>query len=758
MPFKSLPRTNPSLLGLFALLAAGAIGLHAQALPPGGMAPPSFTPPPPPSFVPPPPPSSAPDSAAQPETDEETAARPESQVPDLNYPAQGIMDPDDPKLDDIVGLIQIPELGTNDVLSMLEEFTGKPILRQQSLPAIKVTFFSQGELTRGQAIRAIESLLALNGVAITRVGKNFLKAVPAAIINTQVPLFWEGTTLNARPTQLIYEKMFELDFLTPTEVIGLIQPLMSQGAPIAFEKSGKLLITDSLINLQRIERILNTVDSPSPIDTEILVFQLENSNAQDLLRRLQQIQAGPLRSRLENNTTFDADETSGQLIVFTHPSNVELIENLVAKMDVDVAPATATKVYNIRYAEAVEIVEIIDQVVSGQKEARDEQNGNRRARTVQQQQQRNEAAAAARAEASNLQFSDFLTLVPDERANSVVASGTPNDLRALDDLIDQLDVLLAQVRIEAVIVEVSLTENDTSGISALGASYFYDDDDGETLGINPFSIGGLSFGGAPTAGGPNTGDEEGGGPGIYFSPDGQFGIAAVLQAVETNSRAQVLSAPTIVTTHNREARILVGESRPILTGTSTSNQTGFATAQVQYRDIGIELTVTPLIGSNDVIQLEIEQKIENVGEPVEIEGNLQPVIISRQASSFVSVGDGQLVVLGGLQSVNTTENESKFPVLGDIPILDEIFTRTTKQEIRKEIILFLRPKIIRSAEEADEVTREQFNVMESRDRVENYLETGTFRQEEPDEEDEEPVEEEEDDTSKPNTSSRNKRP
>ena len=722
-------RNAVAIGGLAALLLPGTLPLHAQRTDSTPSTPPSFVPPSPPNFVPPPPPGAPPPRSRrtaqqQQEADENTtAARAQTDRDQREQdPSRGIVDSNDPRMNDTVGLIQIPDLGTNDVLSMLEEFTGKPVLRQQSLPAVKITFFSQGELTRGEAIRAIESLLAINGIALTKVGEDFLKAVPAATINMQAPLLWEGSTLGATPTQLIYEKVFELDFLTPNETIGLIQPLMSQGAPIAFEKSGLVLITDSLVNLQRIERVLNVVDAPSRSRTEILFFELKNNNAREVLRRLQQIQTGPLKNRLENNTTFDADDRMNQLIVFTHPSNVDLINNLIEKMDLDMTPLTNTRVFSIRYAEAVEVVEIIDQVVSGQKEARESETGNTnqgggaRQRQQQQQQQANQAAAALRAEAGNLQFSNFLTLVPDERANSVVASGTPSDLTSLENLIEQIDVLLAQVRIEAVIAEVTLTDDDASGISSLG--FFYgEDDDGPTLSIDPFAIGGIGFG----RGGEN------GAPAFFFGPDREFEMTAILDAVKRHGRSEILSAPTIVTTHNREARISVGEQRPIISGTTFSGTSGASSSQINYRNIGIELTVTPLIGSDNVIQLEIEQSIEDVGEDVLIDDNIQPVIISRQASSFVSVGNNQLVVLGGLQRNRRTDSSSKFPILGSLPLLEKIFTRTTEGEERTEIILFLRPRIIRTAGQAHEVTREQIEVMESRERVEDYLETGTFR-------------------------------
>jgi general secretion pathway protein D len=371
---------------LTGLILCMAIPGHAQTMDDGDTdeqpsfgnvgPPPNFVPPPPPNFSPPPaPPSSLPptNNRAGSRTPAEQATTP-TQEELLQRPSD-LVDEEDPEMAELVGLIRIPEMGTNEVLEMLENFTGKPILRQQSLPSVKITFFSQGPLTRGEAITAIESLLALNGIAITSMGEKFLKAVPSAVINAQVARVWEGSTLDAVPSQTIYEKIFELDFLTTDEAAQLIQPLMSQGAPIAFDKSHLLLITDALINLQRIERLLPILDKPSALKTEMLFFELQNIGSDDVVQRIQSLAQGPLRRQLENNTTVESDDRTNQVIIFTHPSNTSLIENLVERLDVDVAPTTATEVFSIRYADATELVNIIEQIVTGQREVRQDTGG-----------------------------------------------------------------------------------------------------------------------------------------------------------------------------------------------------------------------------------------------------------------------------------------------------------------------------------------------------------------------------------------------
>jgi general secretion pathway protein D len=733
------PRVLKTVLAA-AILAGGLT--HAQAQQelenePEKAAPPFSEMGPPPEFVPPPPPNFNPPTAL-PTNVQRSRSRP------IAPPATGaaadeaallerpsaLVDAADPLMQETVGLIRIPEMGTNEVLEMLENFTGKPILRQQTLPSVKITFFSQDALSRGEAITAIESLLALNGIAITNLGDKFLKAVPSAIINAQVPRPWEGTTLGATPSQMIYEKIFELDYLTTEEAATLLQPLMSQGAPIAFSKSNLILITDALVNLQRIERLLPVLDKPGKMRTEMLFFELQNLDAEEVVRRLQQLVTGALKNRLENNTTFDADERTNQIIVFTHKSNVELISRLIGKLDIDVAPNTATEVYSIRYADAVEVVNIIEQVVTGQRQVRTETGADNnpaaqaaRARAAAQVRQSNQVAAAARADAPNLQFSDYLTIVPDERANTIVASGTQNDLVYLKQLVDEIDTLLAQVRIEVVITEVGLTDEDTRGIDNFGVSFsselpsidFSDPD--ATWTLTPGNFYGVNFGD------------------IIWGPGGSS-IDFVLTAAQTNSNISVLSAPTIVTTHNKEATVSVGEERPVVTGTTTFTASDGVQEQVQYRDIKLELKVKPLIGSDGIVQMEIEQQIQSVIDSVVIgtgsNQREQPVIGTRSANSYVSVGDGDLIALGGLQSLETRDNEGRMAILGRIPIIGDLFSSKGTFYKRSEILIFIRPTIIRTTVEAGSDANKLIDQIEGTENIRGYLENGTFRK--PDEE------------------------
>jgi general secretion pathway protein D len=249
--------------------------------------------------------------------------------------------------------------------------------------------------------------------------------------------------------------------------------------------------------------------------------------------------------------------------------------------------------------------------------------------------------ADGKGDAQEFKFSGSVAVEHDKYSNSIIVCGTRRDMAHVEKIISGLDVLLEQVRIEVVIAQVTLANNETSGLESLGISY---NTPLNPVG-NPVPSGDkrMNFAGQ----GASSNGIEGG-----FSFGGtlhKFSLGYVFNRAKSHGNIKVLSAPTIVTTHNREASIKVGESRPVITAnfTDLTNQKSIRNT-INYKAIGRELTVTPLIGPNGVIQMKIDELIQKISGDVAIDGNNQPIITKRQAVSFVSVQDGDTVVLAGL--------------------------------------------------------------------------------------------------------------
>ncbi|NBV53160.1 MAG: type II secretory pathway, component PulD, partial [Verrucomicrobia bacterium] len=290
------------------------------------------------------------------------------------------------------------------------------------------------------------------------------------------------------------------------------------------------------------------------------------------------------------------------------------------------------------------------------------------------------------------EFSSNLTVLPDIRSNSVVVSGTNDDLRLLHDLIDKVDIVLPQVRIEVVIAEVKLSDNETNGFNTLGLTVT----NGKLVGIGGTG-GGFNVNGTPatvngTVGANTTPVNASQG---LLNPNTNS-LSATIGLVTTPRKGdlKVLSVPAITTTHNKEATIFVGESRPVITGSTTAATTGQVTSTVSQRDIGIQLKVLPLIGKDGAVQLQVSQSVEDILGTTILDGNEQPIIGRRTTDSYVSAMSGEIVVLGGLQRTVTTKSTSR---LGPIPIIGDIFGSSTNTEEKQELIIFLRPYVLNSS-------------------------------------------------------------
>ncbi len=619
--------------------------------------------------------------------------------------------------DGMIGPIVLVDETAHQVVELLQKLTGKTILMQQTLPPLKVNFNSIKPLPREEAIIALESVLSLNGVAITPVNKDFLKAVPTVGINTQAPEILENPALDKQPSQKVYSKFYTLNYLSTEEALPMLQPFLTPGVSsiTPFPKSTALLITDALINLQRVETVLLHADRPVQMREEILFFPLENITAAEMQKRLEQLYDKSLKNYLQGSTTFDADERTNQFIVITHASNIPTIRRFVDSLDVDSAPITQSRVFTLKHADAPKVVEVIQQIINGQKQSvKDKEKDLKKNTTTPELSVPGSSGDGGQ---NSLQFSDYITIVADERSNAIVTYGTRSDLSQVENLVEEIDVLLPQVRIEVVISEVTLNDDSQRGIDSFGITW---NENGS--GVLSTDIKGPQS--SKIANRPFTLTASG-------NSIANASINALLQTAQRNNNVSILSAPTIVTTHNQEATIEVVQQRPIITAQNTDvTNTNSITNTINYKDIGITLKVKPLIGIDGVIQMEITQKVEDVFGEQEINGVNQPLIGKREAKSFVSVSDKELIILGGLQENKHTETERKMFILGQMPIIGSLFTSVIKEDEKRELIIFIKPHLIATPGKGNEDAEAVLLHTDTRETVESYLENGEWPKEE----------------------------
>ncbi|MEA2067559.1 MAG: secretin N-terminal domain-containing protein, partial [Verrucomicrobiota bacterium] len=430
-----------------------------------------------------------------------------------------------------------------------------------------------------------------------------------------------------------------------------------------------------------------------------------------------------------------ANDQNNSLLVYGTDSDIGQLRDIVSQNDVAVSPRTQSRIFHIKHADANDVVRTINPLITAQQRAREREASRRRTRRRDGESDEAdpgaagaEAVDAVLAEAGiefdeDLQFSPYVTLSADDRSNAVIVYGTPFDLQQVEDLIIQIDQVLPQVRIEVVIAEVMLKNGQVSGLDSFGISY----DNPFPFQVDGAANGGVSSRGGILGGTPElvNGSGAAGEIGIGLNP---FSLQSVFRTAKEDGKVRILSAPAITTTHNRPASINVGEARPIITSSTSSLVSANLTTRstVEYRDIGIELKVRPLVSEEGYIQLDIEQVVETVIDTQTIDNNEQPIIGTRRAISFVSVRDEQIIVMGGLQSEATIVSEGKVWILGDIPLLGRLFRPKRDTTTVRELIIFIRPHLVGDMTTEELMAREQENPGLVTDDVATYLETGHF--------------------------------
>jgi general secretion pathway protein D len=631
-----------------------------------------------------------------------------------------------PSSDEIIGPIQMRGETLEAVLFQLGRWTGRSVIRPQSLPAIEGYTLTLPPMPKSETVLAVETMLELSGIAVSPLGEHFLKVVPIGQVRTEAPEMIDGSTLDLPPSGRIVTKLFRLTFLHLNEFKDQAGPLLNQalGGPVLFEKSNAVLITDSLSTIQRIERLIQELDKPGTAGLQPKFYPLQYAKASDLVNKITAMLKPPLSNGLSSATSVTADDRTNQIVVISDPRQYAFFDELIQNFDIRAAPNTRNEVIFLKHATAKDVATLLTNLVSGRNQAttKSEQTGGKSgsSTTIRNQPPPGNnpqtpanvptgIASLLGESGSTSDFSSLLTVLADDRSNSIVVSGTVDDVRLIREVVDKIDVLLAQVSIQVVIAEVTLTDSDTSGINALNL----------TIGQDPK--------GATRVTQFNTGTSANGiaGWNITGGIVNPLSFAAALGNNGSNSNVKVLSADTIVTTHNKQAEFVVSQQLPIITGSTsspgtTTSSNGYTSSTVTYKDIGIDVKVTPLIGDDGSVQLEIDQKVDDKVGEVQVDTNTQPIIGHREATSFINVGDGQMIVLGGLQQTKHSTSRTKLGFLYEIPIISQLLGGRTHEEDRTELLLFVRPHIIQPNETSKDANA-SINQLTNKNEVKKYL-------------------------------------
>ena len=433
-----------------------------------------------------------------------------------------------------------------------------------------------------------------------------------------------------------------------------------------------------------------------------------------MVNKLRTVLSGSLQTQLGTSTTYNADDRTNQIILIADRRQYPFFDELIAKLDVKADPNTRNEVIYLKHAAAKDVSTLLTQLVTGQTNAAQKTS----AQSVRPGQINlpgqpaapqpaapqpavvNSVGPEIASLAGSNEFSTLVTVTYDERSNAVIVSGTGDDIRLIKDLVDKIDIILAQVRIEVIIAEVTLSDTDKTGLTALNLTAATN----ATTGVRSVT----NFSGAVA------------GWNITEGIVDPLSLKAALTDAGTRSNVNVLSAPTIVTTHNKEAQVVVGQKRPVVTGTTSVSTTGGTSSTYTYQSIAIDLKVTPLIGDDGSIQLKIDQKVDDLLGSTTIDGNQVPIIGTRQATSFINVYDNQMVVLGGLQRQKFGNDRAKIGFLAEIPIISQLLGGREKSRERTELLLFVRPHVIKPSEVSADA-KKNIDGLSNKEQINQYL-------------------------------------
>lgn len=567
-------------------------------------------------------------------------------------------------------LTRLQAMPLEQVMELYAEVAGRTVLRSPAVnfDAIKLTLNTKTPLTEKEWLQAIDSLLALNQVAVIPTGEKFLTVV------TMADALKEGARFNTNSARELPEasqyitKIIQVTNAKPSEVVPALQPFAKLNSILPIDATGVLILRDSAINIKRMLEILEKIDVVVPSDEEFKVIPINYALAADVAQVLGSFTtAGPSAGGTAGSRTGGTGATGARRTGTTSPfgGNAGGIPGMGGAANSPfgtppgtnpgvpgaATPGTANTAFQSR------LNQIVSNITGGRG-----------------------GGAPLLGEAK---------IIPYDRSNSLLVLANKAELLMLTRLLKEIDVPQQQVLIEALIFETDLTHtrdiNFGVGQKTAAAGATFAGKGGINSIIN-FSTNTTVLGvGAATGG---------------FGYLAQIGAnwAAAIQMLESDSRTEVLSRPRIQTSHAEAATIFSGGTTPYVTGSISG--AGFGTQQqIQQLQIGINMSVLPLITSDGLVVLDINQTIEGENGTVAIDANLKvPKTVRHTAQAKVAVKDGETIILGGLIRTALTKSVSGVPVLKDIPGLGALFRSTSESPTRKELMVLIRPTVLKTPE------------------------------------------------------------
>ncbi|MBO7308800.1 MAG: hypothetical protein J6V38_04125 [Kiritimatiellae bacterium] len=705
--------------------------------------------------------------------------------------------------------LNFKEAALDIVFEAYSQLVGRTVLKDPSVQSVTITIQSAPgqKLTKEEQIFVIEEALEMNGVHMENYGEKFVRALPRDKVRQEgIPLILDEDAELPDDNKVV--SIFVTFKNIPVEeaktaLEGLKSP---KGLLLVYERIGKILVTDTRMNINRMREVARQIDVGTPVNENVFVRQIVNASAAEikvalelivqesqkalenqgvaarnaqgnypynrypmmypggysrmplnnngnLLRRPNQPgnqPAQPVNVESKTTSVSDADrglirgkvlimsdERSNKLIVVTAKTNMDFFDKVIKELDVETTPDTQVKVYRLKYAEAEDVSDMINELIGNASSSSGKGNQNQAARsgtsgnltrststanrnTATQRTAANQRSGDAKAGELT---KDNTVVLADKRINGLVVMTQKELVPTIEKIIESMDIKLSQVLIETVIIEVNLGDGLKTGID-----WFHQTSKGRNYNM------GLAGGGG--TGSPRPDANEGKKDGenelpadlslaedvIKYTPTGaginylvsskKLDLTAIITASKTDSRAKYLASPIVMTVDNKEATIEATQSYQLLTGWSAVsgyNGSGMPSPNYSAKELGITLKIKPKINPNGTVMLNVEEEYSQIGGKQDM---LMPkgsaytatqvdVSLTRKMTSDIILENNQSVILGGLITKNLRESESGIPILKDIPYVGKwLFGSTETSEERSELLIFMTPYVLDDADAA----------------------------------------------------------
>ncbi len=542
-----------------------------------------------------------------------------------------------------------------------------------------VTIVSPTPISEKEAYEVFLSVLEVNGFATVDSG-SVIKIVPRAESKQKsVSVHESGRAPN---TDAMMTQVLRLKYADAQQLVALLRPLISPNSHlVAYPRGNMLLLTDSASNIRRIQGIMKLVDRQDSVGVQL--FPLKHASADKLAKTLSGLYATAAKGS-PNSIQALSHQPGNILIVVAAPQMINEVAAVVQKLDIQPKPDSGRlQVRYLKHGNAADVAKVLTELVGG-------------------------AGAAKTATVQGALFTGDVKIVAEPATNALLITADPSDMNAVNNIIDKLDVRRLQVLVEALIVEVVGSAIERFGVdwmssegSLLGVQNFGNiAGTGAALAANSVAANPVSNA-AVLAGTSQTGLTIG-------VANNALSIGALVHAMESDGDANVLSTPNLLTMDNEEAEIVVGKNVPFLTGQS-STQGGVANPfqTIERKNVGLTLRVKPQISEGDTVRLELYQEISSVDGGTAAEGGL--ITSKRSIKTVVLASDGEMIVLGGLMRDDVNDSSQRVPCLGSMPLLGEAFQYTNHTRTKTNLMVFLRPHIIKNNEDIRSITNTKYN-------------------------------------------------